>query len=247
MGMKSWAHSLALAALACGISIPARADLVNNGTFSGTVPDNGGSYTEYSTGSSFATTGGGFQWTVNNGNVDWIGTYWTAPDGTRSATGEHSVDLDGNTPGGIRDTADGTVGGQMYLLSFDLAGNPDGPANESVKTVSVSAGSTTSPQTFTFNVANGVASGPNGSTAAGDPTSDAKMGWQLESFLFVGDAGSTNFSFISGDTDPNSLYGAAIGNVSIVPFSRVTPEPGFYGLLAAGLAGIAIVRFRRSA
>ena len=244
MGTKSWAYSLALAALACGIAIPARADLVNNGTFSGTVTDNGGSYAEFSTGSSFATTGGGFQWTVNNGNVDWIGTYWTAPDGTRSATGEHSVDLDGNTPGGIRDTADGTVAGQMYLLSFDLAGNPDGSASENIKTVSVSAGSTT--HIFTFNVDNGVATGPNGSTAAGGPTSDAKMGWQLESFLFIGDGGGTNFSFISGDTDPDSHNGAAIGNVSIVPFSQ-TPEPGFYGLLAAGLAGIAIVRSRRSA
>jgi hypothetical protein len=243
--MKSWTHSLALAALACGIAIPARADLVNNGTFSGTVTDNGGSYAEFSTGQSFATTGGGFQWTVNNGNVDWIGTYWTAPDGTRSATGEHSVDLDGNQPGGIRDTADGTVAGKVYLLSFDLAGNPDGSASEFLKTVVVSAGSTT--ETFTFNVDNGVASGPNGSTAAGGPTSDANMGWQLESFLFVGDAGSTNFSFISGDTDPDSHNGAAIGNVSIVPFSRTTPEPGFYGLVAAGLAGIAIVRFRRSA
>jgi hypothetical protein len=247
MGMKSWTHSLALAALACSIAIPARADLVNNGTFSGTVPDNGGSYTEYSTGQSFATTGSGFQWTVNNGNVDWIGSYWTAPNGNRSATGEHSVDLDGNQPGGIRDTADGTVAGQMYLLSFDLAGNPDGPANESVKTVVVTAGSTTSPQTFTFNVANGVAMGPNGSTAAGGPTSDTNMGWQVESFLFMGDGGSTNFSFISGDTDPNSLYGAAIGNVSIVPFLSQTPEPGFYGLLAAGLAGIAMARFRRPA
>jgi hypothetical protein len=244
MGMKPWTHSLALAALAVGIAIPARADLVNNGTFSGTVTDNNGSYSEYSTGQSFATTMGGFQWTVNNGNVDWIGTYWTAPDGTRSATGEHSVDLDGNTPGGIRDTADGTVAGQLYLLSFDLAGNPDGSPTENIKTVVVSAGSTT--ETFTFNVANGVASGPNGSTAPTGATSDTNMGWQLESFLFVGDAGATNFSFISGDADPNSHNGAAIGNVSIVEFSR-TPEPGFYGLLAAGLAGIAIVRFRRSA
>ena len=113
-------------------------------------------------------------------------------------------------------------------------------------TVVYGANGATKTETFTFNVANGVATGPNGSTAPTGATNDTNMGWQLESFLFVGDAGATNFSFISGDADSNSHNGAAIGNVSIVEFSR-TPEPGFYGLLAAGLAGIAIVRFRRSA
>ena len=60
-------------------------------------------------------------WTVGGGanSVDYIGSYWSASDGTRS------IDLNGLVPGSISQTFD-VVSGQTYRVSFDLAGNPVG-------------------------------------------------------------------------------------------------------------------------
>src|SRR5947209_17274027 len=58
-------------------------------------------------------------WSVISGTIDYIGSRWTAGDGTRC------LDLSGVSAGAIRQTVTGFVPGQAYELSFLMAGNPE--------------------------------------------------------------------------------------------------------------------------
>jgi choice-of-anchor C domain-containing protein len=59
-------------------------------------------------------------WVVTRGEVDIVGAYWKAADGTRS------IDLHGSPGiGGIQQTFP-TKPGKSYTVTFWLAGNPDG-------------------------------------------------------------------------------------------------------------------------
>ena len=188
-----------LAVLAAIAALPAFAD-INNGAFAGY---SGGFETVYAPDTATITG-----WSVTSGSVDWIGNYWQDPSGT-----SNSIDLDGNSPG-IMGQFDSFVIGQEYLLTFWLAGNPDGLPT--VKTVNVTAG--TSSHGFTFD------------TTGHDKTD---MGWTKESLLFTGEA-STTIAFASGDL--GSPYGPAIGAVS----ASAVPEPAailLMGTLLLGLAG----------
>lgn len=189
-----------LAVFATIAVLPAFAD-INNGTFAGYS----GGFETVSAPDTTTITG----WSVTSGSVDWIGSYWQDPNGT-----SNSIDLDGNSPG-IMGQFDSFLLGQQYLLTFWLAGNPDGLPT--VKTVSVSAG--VSSQVFTFD------------TTGHDKTD---MGWTEESLLFVGQGASTTIAFASGDV--GSPYGPAIGDVS----ASAVPEPTailLMGTLLLGLAG----------
>lgn len=189
-----------LAVLAAIAVLPAFAD-INNGTFAGYS----GVFETVNSGDTTTIPG----WSVTSGSVDWIGSYWQAPNGT-----SNSIDLDGNSPG-IMGQFDSFLLGQQYLLTFWLAGNPDGLPT--VKTVNVTAG--ISSQVFTFD------------TTGHDKTN---MGWTKESLLFTGAGASTTIAFASGDT--SSPYGPTIGDVS----ASAVPEPAavlLMGTLLLGLAG----------
>ncbi len=210
---------LALAGmLAVAAAVPAHADLVN-GTFAGTVA---GPHP-----ASFETVGAGDSttipgWTVipgsndpGGGSVDWINQYWVAPGGT------HSIDLDGNTAGGIEQMV-ATMIGASYTLTFDLSQNPDGgvyPAN--ANTFNLLIGNTITPLSIT-----------------GHSAYDTLGGYQAERFTFTADATSTLIGFVS--TDPaNDSYGAVIANVTL------TPEPDSRAFLAIGLLGFGVFVHRR--
>ncbi len=211
---------LALAgALAGAAIVPARADIVSS-TFAGTVAGpHPASYQTVDAGDSTTIPG----WTVVSGSndpwggsVDWISGYWTAPGGTQS------VDLDGNTPGGITQTVATTIGSR-YTLNFFLSQNPDGgeyPGN-----------------TNTFNLLIGNAVTPL--TITGHSAYNTLSGYQAESFSFTANSSSTLIGFVSTD-QPNNPYGAVIADVNL------TPEPGAGIVLAIGLSGLCFfVRQRR--
>jgi Protein of unknown function (DUF642) len=61
-------------------------------------------------------------WKVSSGTIDYIGTYWTAADGSRS------LDMNGLAPGAISQVITGLTFGHQYEVTFDLAGNPAGGA-----------------------------------------------------------------------------------------------------------------------
>lgn len=211
---------LALAAMVLLAIAPmsARADMVQNGSFEiGTNP--GGSFLELNAGSTAITN-----WTVIGGGVravDYIGGYWVASDGSRS------LDLNGRPgPGGVEQAISTTLG-NTYLVTFDMAGNPDG--GPTIKTMDVSAiGVATQTQSYAFDI--------TGRTRS-------NMGWAPQEFTFIADAPSITLRFMStvvylGDST-NVGWGPALDNVSVVP----VPGAVLLGMLGLGVGGWKLRKF----
>jgi choice-of-anchor C domain-containing protein len=208
-------------AVAFSTTIPAKANLISNGSFE-TASITPGSFTNVASGST-AITG----WTVSLGNIDYIGSLWTASNGSRS------LDLEGsagtcnlvipNCPGGISQSFS-TVAGQQYQVTFDLAGNP---LNLPVtKTILVSAAGQS--QTFTFNV-----TGHN----------TANMGWVTDTWTFTASGATTTLEFDTGDS-PATGWGPALDNVSVDLVGTTVPEPTSLLLLGSGLLVLAGRRWK---
>ncbi|GCE14849.1 DUF642 domain-containing protein [Tengunoibacter tsumagoiensis] len=82
-----------------------------------------GSFNEYSAGQTFSA------WTVAAGSVDLVDNqYW------RSGHGKHSMDMDGNSAGALYQDLPTNIGG-TYILSFELAANPE--CGDAVKTLQI--------------------------------------------------------------------------------------------------------------
>ena len=165
----------------------------------------------------FTTLGAGSTvmpgWKVTSGSVDLINGYWQAADGG------YSLDMSGNTAGTIAQTLTGLVAGKKYLLTFDLASNPTGPAG--VKTLTASVGGTSG--LFAFD-------------PAGHTTTD--MGWQTEKLQFTATGPTTLLQFASGS---NSAWGPALDNVAVAP----VPVPLGALFVLSGLGSILLLRRRR--
>jgi choice-of-anchor C domain-containing protein len=140
-------------------------------------------------------------WVVTGEGVDYVSTgYWLSSDGPRA------IDLDGSarsrlTPpyvqGGIEQTF-ATTPGTRYLVTFDLAGNPNQLPR--VKRMRVSAAGQEAE--FTFDT--------TGKTGA-------RMGWTPQHWTFTANAASTTLEFRSLTVSPQTGYSAAIDNVAVVP------------------------------
>jgi choice-of-anchor C domain-containing protein len=155
---------------------------VTNGSFeAGTY--GGGAFQTLSSGATNITG-----WTVGGAGIDWINTYWTAEDGSKS------LDMNAFNAGTIsQDLA--TTANDTYVVSFYLAGNP--VCAPAVKTLTVSATGATS-QAYTFDT-------------TGHATS--ALGWLTEAYSFVATGTSTTLTFTS--TTANSACGPALDNVSV--------------------------------
>ncbi len=140
-------------------------------------------------------------WTVLAANIDYIGTFFVASNGTRS------IDLDGNSAGGIQQTFR-TVPGERYTVTFDLAGNP--LAAPAIKTARVSAAGQS--MTFTFDI--------TGKTAT-------NMGWTEKTWSFIANDTVSTLQFMSLT---GSGAGPALDNVRVTgraaPFICLPPPPG---------------------
>lgn len=124
-------------------------------------------------------------WTVDRGNIDYVGTMWQADDGARS------IDLNGDTHGRIYQTLN-TTPGMEYVVDFALSGNWGGVAN---KTVRVTAASYTA--LYTVNT-----SGNNG----------LNMNWVDRTFSFVAANPTTTIRFASQN---RGKWGTAIDDIKI--------------------------------
>lgn len=234
--------NLSLGALLFAAVIPASAsvNLITNPNFW----DNSNAPISYFSTSTGSTIPG---WTIQTGtNVDWIGSYWTAPTDLGAYPGGGSVDLDGFHSAGTISQTVSVVAGQNYTLNFFAGANPDGPPivkSLLLGVTNATPGSATYSPTYPPSI-------ESGNFAA----------WTLETFSFVPTASSVTISFSSLDTpdqvtsNSNGVsFGPVVAGVSLygptaTNINAATPEPGFYGLLGGGLAGLAFfVRRRRTA
>jgi choice-of-anchor C domain-containing protein len=145
-------------------------------------------------------------WTVADGSVDWIETYWAAGEGTKS------IDMSGAEAGTLSQTFDTTIG-NTYTVSFLLAGNPAGPP--ALKTLDVSATGGTLAH-YTFDVTG---------------TDVTTMGWTLETYSFLATSPSSTLNFIS-TTD--GVFGPAIDAVDIaesVPVKDDCKDGGWQSMI----------------
>jgi len=151
-------------------------------------------------------------WLVTGGGIDLLEDPWDVTDGLRG------VDLDGRSPGGIAQTF-ATNAGELYAVSFDLSGNPEGPAI--LKMVRVTVGGFS--QDYTFD--------------SSGQTIDALL-WQTIVFLFVASEANSTLSFASLSV-PGNAYGALIDNVNVV---AAVPEPSTLALLGSAIGLVSLRR-----
>ena len=183
------AVSLAALYTAAG-SVGQAANEVPNGSFeTPATPPSG--WNTYSQGQTF----GG--WTVGVGDIDHVGTYWQAADGTQS------VNLNGNGQGSIyRDLA--TSAGQDYELRFAMAANGD-----------------SSPFTATVHVFwDGAEIATPEFEAGGHSLSD--MGYERHTYRVTATQTVTRLAFASGNAS-SGVYGPVVDDVTLAGPSATAP------------------------
>jgi len=181
-----------VAAIALPVAVLAGGD-VSNGSFeNGNFNGSGFEPLAAGTVNAGAMTG----WTVTSGSIDWIDSYWTPEDGSKS------LDMNGTPTSEVPSTV-GTISqilattvNNTYVVHFFLAGNPTcGP---STKNLIVSA-TGAAPQNYSFT---------NTST-----TTLTNMGWEAEAYSFGATGASTTLTF-AADPSNTSICGPALDNVS---------------------------------
>ena len=143
-------------------------------------------------------------WTVIGAGIDFVRNGY---QGSLASDGTAYIDLAGSTPagsyaGGVRQVV-GTIPGSRYFVQFDLSGNPDGGA---VETLRVSAGADV--QDYAFDT-------------TGRTWTD--LGWREEQFIFTASGPSTPLSFVSLTGD---FMGPLLDNVRLTPIVRLEETLG---------------------
>jgi choice-of-anchor C domain-containing protein len=220
---------LTAAALTLVASAANAQNIVSNGSFELPALNAGTNWTTYGVGTGIPN------WTITNGSVDLIRSYWQAADGSQS------LDMNGNSPATISQMLSTQIG-STYNLSFFLAGNPDGRFDKQLNVYW-----------------NNVLVGGTAQTFVQGSNTHASMGWTQLSFAgLTANAASTELRFEGLDSGtaqdhPSHAYiGAALDDVSVQQNVAIettaTPEPASLALMATGLVAIGgFVRRRRQA
>jgi choice-of-anchor C domain-containing protein len=133
-------------------------------------------------------------WVIETGDIDWAGDFWQASAGLRS------LDMNGGSPASVSQVIS-TVPGADYMVTFDMAGNPDcGEVNKTLDAVAIDVGS-----------AAPVGSGSFSFDTTGKSLS--AMGWTQKSFAFVAASASTKIKFTS---TISGFCGPALDNVRVL-------------------------------
>lgn len=133
-------------------------------------------------------------WTVVNGQIDYIGTYWTAAEGKRS------LDLHGSPGlGGVKQEFE-TTKGAKYKVTLMLAVNPDGEGKK--KAVKLSAAGKS--ETFT--------------AEPKDPTKE-DMKWEKKTWEFTATDTRTTLEIATAETTDEAC-GPALDDVTVVEVTK---------------------------
>jgi choice-of-anchor C domain-containing protein len=213
--MRLIGKALAGALMTCvlaGYASQATAATIANGSFNS--PIDPGSFITVYTNDNTTIPG----WTVDKGNVDYIGTYWPAQDGGRS------IDLNGLTPATISTVITDLKFGQQYTISFWMAANPDGGNVEKTLDLLIADIGGAS---FKF-------------STVGDRTN---MGWAQYFFTFTANAlnGEMKLSFASTTGGDNYPFGPALSHIEIAE----TPLPAALPLFMTGVGLMGAAAWRR--
>lgn len=195
-------------------------NLVQDGSFETPSFSNSQGYDTFTAGQTFG------DWTVTKGSVDLIDGYWKSEDG------KQSVDMTGFSEGAIAQSIATTVG-VTYDLSFWYAGNPNNPAYNEAREMTVNLGGP----------------GGKGVLISFDPqtmhSTTQNMMWQLYSTTFIAPTASTLLQFTS--LTPG-FQGIALDNVSIsAALGSLSPAPEMSTMLGFGvpLLALGLVSLRR--
>lgn len=198
------------------LPLSAAAVTITNGGFEEPAVSGGNGLDRYNSGSGSLTG-----WTIDSGNIDLIGSFWEASEG------DQSVELNGTGAGSISQAITGLTSGASYTLSFDLAGNPNGP---DIKVVDVGVSGLVTQ--FSFD-------------SSGQSATD--MGWLTQSVSFLAGSDTETISFASVSSEHDGFQGPAIDNVSLSESSPISavPIPASLPLLAGGLGLLGLLGLRR--
>lgn len=197
------------AAAAALVSSSAHAAILINGSFETGVSPPSTNFTTLNAGNTNLTG-----WTIGAGGIDWIGTYWQASDGVRS------LDMTAINAGSISQTF-ATIIGQRYLVSFDLAGNPDANGGSRLKSLDVTInGSGLANYTF-------------------DTTGFTRnnMGWTGKTYSFLATTAASTLTFTSRN---GRASGPALDNVAVS-----VPEAATWAMMIIGFGLVGAVSRRR--
>lgn len=163
-------------------------------------------------------------WTVAGGGVDLVSNGLWDP-----AEGVNSLDMASGTPGTIFQDITDLVIGQVYNITFAMAGNPFGDFAPEIHTLGVAVGNL-APGNHVFDTAG---LGPR------------NMGWVDRTYTFTANQTSMRLTFYTEDTDGDPRTGPTLDNVRISEaVSAAVPLPAT-GLLLIGALGALRMRRRR--
>ena len=164
-------------------------------------------------------------WEVDFGQIDYVGSYWTAQDGSRS------LDMAGSSgassPSSISQTFD-TIVATIYDVSFWMSANPFNGHLPNPKAVTVQINGVTDATYFYDGV------------STGNTTADMK--WELHTFSFLATTTSTKLTFLGSTPSDPTIYGAALDNVSV---TSGVPEPASLAMWGLGAIVMGAARKRR--
>lgn len=158
---------------------------LTNGSFELGSPDPGAFWITLGPGATVIN-----DWSVDLGEVDYIGGWWPASDGAKS------IDMNGRFTGQISQYIP-TAPGVTYALSFDMSGNSDGAPW--VKLMSVSANGVQT-QTYAYDT-----------SLTGNNRSDMK--WESHIYTFVAESDLTLLTFRS---EVEGFFGPTLDNVALL-------------------------------